>query len=510
MSGNLWQTRVLRQSVILTLIIASAVLPGRAQQAELDVDPVLFTVMAAINAAGYDTELASGNTLPVRRQIREYLAEKKPKSLEGIRDFYAAHRKDNAARDLAQYISLALCLEIFPAADGPDFRYKLRSADLPPDVAELDGIEKLLTQFYRETKLGEILAANRENFEQFLEPYAGPVTLALQEIDAYLRLPRINDTKGRFHVFLDVLGAPNQIHVRSYGNDFYIVLTPSAEAQIDYIRNAYLQFQLDPLVMRHFVEVEKKRSLIDFAQGAGALSEQYKNDFSLLLIASLGKAVQARLAPPKLRAGMIEEATKEGFILAPYFAEKLPEYEKQEQAIRYYLAEMIAGIDLKAETARLDGVEFYPAPRTRKAKVAATPQGAVVERSPAEKTLEEAENFYGAKDYAQAGELFRRALTETNARALKAKAYYGLARLAALGNDPETAVELFERTISEGAEAQISAWAHVFLGRLLDLAQEPEQAQTHFLAARDLPGASPAARKAAEDGLKGIRLTKPQ
>ncbi|MDX2266651.1 MAG: tetratricopeptide repeat protein [Bryobacter sp.] len=496
----------MKQTVIFLLAFASAWAPLRAQQAELDINPVLFTVMAAINAAGYDTELDSPNTLPVRRQVRQFLAEKKPASLDGIRDFYAAHRKENAASDLAQYISLALCLEIYPSADGPDFRYRLRAADLPPDVAELDGIEVLLTQFYRETKLGEILAANREQFDRVLEPYAAPVTLGLQEIDAYLRLPRLNDPKGRFHVFLDLLGAPNQIHVRSYGNDFYIVVTPSAEPQLEYIRNAYLRYQLDPLVMRHFVEVEKKRSLIDFAQGAGALSSQYKNDFSLLLIASLGKAIEARLAPAREREKRIAEATKEGYILTPYFAERLPEYEKQEQAIRYYLADMISGIDLKAETARLDKVEFYPEPKTRLAKVA---PAAPVVKSPAEATLEEAETFYGQKDYPRAGELYRRALTETNARALKAKAYYGLARLAALSNDPETALELFEKTIAEGAEPQVAAWAHVFLGRLHDLAQEPEAARKNFTAARDLAGASPAARKAAEDGLKGVRPTKP-
>ena len=84
-----------------------------------------------------------------------------------------------------------------------------------------------------------------------------------------------------------------------------------------------------------------------------------------------------------------------------------------------------------------------------------------------------------------------------------------MARVAAMNKDPQLAVDLFEKTITEGAEPQISAWAHVFAGRLLDLAQESEAAKKHFEAAIATVGASPASRKAAEDGLKGIQPSRP-
>jgi hypothetical protein len=70
-------------------------------------------------------------------------------------------------------------------------------------------------------------------------------------------------------------------------------------------------------------------------------------------------------------------------------------------------------------------------------------------------------------------------------------------------------VEFFEKTIAEGAEAQVSAWAHVFLGRILDLNERGAEAKTHFESALALAGASPAAKKAAEDGLKGVRMARP-
>jgi tetratricopeptide (TPR) repeat protein len=472
----------------------------------MEVNHNLFVVTAAINAAGYDADLQSNANSPLRAEMRKWVASAKPAVLGQLTEFYAAHRKEDPARDLSQYISFALCLEKYDAADGPQFRYRMRVADLPPDVQELDGFEVLLTRFYRETKIANLIANNQALLDRTLDPYHSPVTLALQQIDGYLRNPRANGVKGNFYVYLDVLGAPNQIHMRSYGNDLFIVLTSSPEPQIEYIRTAYMHFQIDPIAMRHIADIESKGSLIDFAQGAPALDPQYKKDFALLTVACLVKAIDARMMPLRLRQPTIDQALTEGYILAPYFSEQLAEYERQEQSMRFYLPILVKGIDLKKETARLDAVTFANAPRERKAKIAPAP---VVEKSPAEITLDEAEEFYGQKNYQKAGELFRKALEQASTRPSKGRAYYGLARLAALNRDPQAAVDLFERTISEGAEPQVTAWAHVFAGRLLDLAQDTEAAKKHFEAALATTGASPASRKAAEDGLKGTRPSRP-
>jgi tetratricopeptide (TPR) repeat protein len=493
------------------LLLSLATITAHAQNASMEVNPTLFAVMAAINAAGYDADLESPSNSPVRKLIRQYIAEKKPASLDLLTQFYASHRKSDPARDLSQYISFALCLEKKDTPEGPDFRYRLRRNELPPDVQELDGFELLLTRFYRETKLGDLIAANEQYLDRALSPYHEPVTLGLQQISGYLRNPRDTGTKGEFKVYLDVLGAPNQIHVRSYANDFYVVITSSPEPQVEYVKNAYMHFVVDPIAMRSIKEIEAKSSLIDFAQGAPALDDQYKKDFALLTVASLTKAVEARMAPPSRRAAIVETALREGFILTPYFAESLIDYEKQEQSMRFYLPILIQGIDLKRESDRLDGTTFASAPRERKAKLAPRPS---VARDPAEQTLEQAEKLYEAKDFTGASELFRRMLSESNAPAMKARAYFGLARIAAASRDPELAVQMFEKTIETGTnapnmEGQVLAWSHVFLGRLLDLAQEPDNARKHFEAALATPGATTASKKAAEDGLKGVRPQSP-
>ncbi len=46
------------------------------QESQLDGNEALFTVLAAINAAGYDANLDSNANSPVRKRVREALASK--------------------------------------------------------------------------------------------------------------------------------------------------------------------------------------------------------------------------------------------------------------------------------------------------------------------------------------------------------------------------------------------------------------------------------------------------
>ena len=94
----------------------------------------------------------------------------------------------------------------------------------------------------------------------------------------------------------------------------------------------------------------RKRGLADHAQRAPALDESFKSDYLLLVTESLIKAVEARL---DRKPAAVEQAMSEGYILTAYFAEQLPAYLKQEQAMRFYYPDMIAAIDLKREDARL-------------------------------------------------------------------------------------------------------------------------------------------------------------
>lgn len=464
------------------------------EHGQLDASETLFAVLAAINAGGYDADLVSPANHPLRALVRNALAAKALPVMPDLKYFLLKHRKSSPTADLSQYISFALAVK-----GPPDFESRFRTVDRPPDVEALEGFQDLMVRFYREGNIDELWKKSQPAFEQVIARYHEPVSEAILQVNAYLR----NMTSGylgrRFQIYIDLLGAPNQIQVRGYADDFFVVLTPSPEPQIEDIRNAYLSYLLDPTAIKYSDVIDKKRGLIDYAQNARALPEIYKSDFLLLLSKSLIKAIEARLTKGRQQA-MVEEALREGYILTPYFAEQLPAYEKQQESMRIYFPEMVNAIDLRKEERRLQNVQFAAEPHIRKAKGPAAPPSA--ELAGARKTLEDAENLYDHRDLEKAKQAYTRALRETDEQPLHASSYYGLARIALLQRDPELAERLFQKAIESSPEAPVRAWSQVYLGRLSDAAGDRPEAVKHYQEALAVEGASAMAKDAAQKGIQ--------
>jgi predicted negative regulator of RcsB-dependent stress response len=473
--------------ILLVALTARAAAPEKDQ---LDADLNLFTVLAAINAAGYDADLSSPNNSAVRAAVRKELAGKNIPSLPRLKEFYAAHKQTSATADLSQYVSFALSTQ-----GPPTFALKGRTIDWPPDAAPLESLGPILADFFSEAGIQDLWDRDQRDFEKLIEQYHAPVSEAVLQVNSYAR----NETAGVhgrwFQIYVDLLGAPNQIQTRSYANLYYVVITPSAEPRVRDVRHAYLHYLLDPLATRHEEIVMHKQSLAADAMRAPALDPAFQSDFLLLTTESLIQAIECRLDH---RPAGIDEAMREGYILTAYFAEQLPVYEKQEEALRFYYPEMIKGIDPRVEEARIAKIQFDAEPAVRQAKV--VHQQAPPEPQGVYKTLQQAEQLYVDRSLEPARELYLKALEETRDKPLHAKAYYGLARIAALEKNPELADSLFLETLESQPEPQIHACALVYLGRLEDAAGEHEQAKKRYQQALAVEGASPAAHQAAEEG----------
>jgi tetratricopeptide (TPR) repeat protein len=479
---------------LITLLGIAAVRAGAAEQhGQLDASQTLFAVFAAINAAGYDTDLASPANHPLRMAVRKELAAKKLPVLDDLRYFVRSHHKDNSANDLGQYISFALSVK-----GPPDFDFRFRDIDLPPDVEAMQGFAGLMVRFYREADIEELWNRSQPAFDEVIERYHEPVTQAILQVNGYMR----NATSGylgrRFQIYIDLLGAPNQIQVRGYADDFFLVLTASPELQINDIRNAYLSYLIDPTAIKYSDMIAKKRGLSDFAQNA-PLPEIYKHDFLLLLSKSLIKAVEARLTKGRQQA-MVDQALREGYILTPFFAEQLPIYEKQQDSLRGYFPDMVKAIDLRKEELRLEKVQFASAPAVRLAKTA--PVAPPPAPTKVQTDLENAENLYDHRDLEKAKAAYNLVLQETDEKSMHASSYYGLARIAVLERDPELAERLFTKVLESEPEAQVRAWAEVYLGRLSDAAGERDEAMKHYKQALAVEGGSEKAKEAAQKGVQ--------
>jgi TolA-binding protein len=467
----------------------------RPTEGQLDASQTLFTVLAAINASGYDAELDSPANAPIRKQVRDILGAKHLDSVDALKRFFDVHKQADPDAELSQYISFALTIE-----GPPDFQSRMKPEEIPRDVQKLEGLNPLLARFYQEANIEQLWRRSQSAYENMIAVYHPGVSKALLEANAYLRNPTSGFYGRRFQIYVDLLGAPNQIQSRSYKDDYFVVVTPSPEPQIEEIRHAYLHYLLDPLSLRHFEQLSRLKPIADLAAPAPALDNAYKDDFLLLSTECLIKAVESRLAHgAQDRQAIVSQALREGFVLTPAFAEGLMDYEKQVDSIRFYFADLIGRIDLEREDKRLEHVQFAKEAAVKKAKHAPPPPEPVL--TGAAKTLQDAEQLYTKRDLEPARLGYLRVIEQPSASGLHAKAYYGLARIAALQKDPELAEKLFLKTLELSPDKDTMSWSYLYLGRLADAAGDREQAEKNYRSVLAIDGAPASARTAAEKGL---------
>ena len=465
---------------------------GNDPQNQLDSNKALFTVLAAINAAGYDDQIDAASTHVFRHELRTELAARNLASVFELKRFFRDHKLKDPNEELSRYISYALLIK-----GPPDFDYRDPDMVRPPDVTAIEGLSPLLAAFYREANLEEAWRRAQPFFDQMIEQYHEPVSRAVLEVNAYAR----NSTSGylgrRFQIFVDLLGAPNQVQSRSFADDYFVVVTSAAEPQIDSVRHAYLHYLLDPLGIKFSENINKKYAFGDYAEGAPALEEHYKSDFIELATECLIKAVESRL---DRKPAAVEQAWKEGFVMAPGLAEQLAVYEKQDVALRLYFPNLFARLDFKREMQRMAGVEFAASRPSSRIVRAAQPVKPP-ELTGAAKTQADAEQAFTNRDLDRAKQLYLHLLEQTDQQSWHAKAYYGLARVAVLQKDPETGDRLFRKVLELEPDAATKAWSWLYLARLADSQGDRALAVENYRAALAVPDAPETVRQAA---LKGV------
>ena len=118
------------------------------------------------------------------------------------------------------------------------------------------------------------------------------------------------------------------------------------------------------------------------------------------------------------------------------------------------------------------------------------------------RTVMQAEQFYSAADYEQARQLYLKSLEQTGSSTDHARGYYGLARLALRGNNPDLAEKLLEKTLELSPDDPTRAWCEVYLGRLSDLSGDHKKGAGHYERALAVKGISAQALSAAEKGIE--------
>ncbi len=489
---------MLQRIALLTVLCGALIPTASAQQqqgkASLDVSETLFSVITTINVCGYDQDLATSDPLRLRvlaevnREIeKSYSAQQARKN---VCDYYRDHRQSDQSRDLAQYVSLALNL-----GPPPAFTPTISEADLPPDAASILGIQHGLQNFYTGANLHDVWRRHAKEYDALIDANNEAIAKMLLATDVYLKVPVGGYGGRRLSILVEPMAGASRSNARNYGTEYYIVVSPEkGELKIDQIRHTYLHFILDPLAMKRGTTMQRLSPLLDLVKNA-PMDSTYKKDITLLLTESIIKAVEARTEPGKgpdaeqKRQQKVTEATREGFILTPYFYEQLVQFEKDPRALQDTYGDWLHFIDLSREKHRASEIQF-----------ASTSTPDVVSTVKPVNLLDEAEKYFVKGDYARAKEIAQKALDSHSAD--PGRSYFVLARVELSSRNIDGAQALFQKAIESTHEPRFVAWSNIYLGRIFDLKSERDNALKHYRAALDSGDTSSVTKSAAERGLK--------
>lgn len=477
-------------------LLASACVGADTPKVVLDSNESLFTVLAAINACGFDNELGASD--PLREQIRKEISkgiqatdESKAVTQE-MCEFYTEHRQQDPSRDLAQYISLGLYL-----GAPPTFTPKLAEAELPPDARYVVPILTSLRKFYDKVGVHEVWERHHDAYLALTDRYHEPLAKMLFDTEIYLKLPSAGYLGRQFTIYLDAMGAPGQTNARNYGSDYFVVISPgpNSSLKMEQIRHTYLHYLLDPMAQKYPSALQRMQPLLEAVRTA-PLDESVKGDAGLLVTESLIRAIEARTmgtskTPEDERLKMVSQSMSEGLILTQYFYDALIAFEKDPAGLRYAYGDMLGNIDVGKEVKRAAQVEF--AGNAAPELLHLTPHADAQLVASAEKRL-------SAGDLEAARKLAQQALDEKSEDS--GRALFVLAQVATMSKDMEGARGYFQRALEVAQEPKVVAWSHIYLGRIFDLQENRPAALDHYRAALTAGSGLPEAKAAAERGLQ--------
>lgn len=483
--------------LFILLLLGSAV--AQATKAQLEVSETLFSVMAALNACGYDAGL--DNSQPIRLSVRTEVVgatRRSPEAAQTLRAicvFQQDHLPPDPSMDIAQYVSLALEL-----GEPPDFASTLREADFPPDAYRVLGFVPLLQKFYRAAGLHAFWQKHQAEYGALVERFHDPISNTILQSDLYLRMQFSGFVGRRFVIYLEPLLSPAQVNSRNYADNFFLVVSPGQDGSVHLqdIRHTYLHYVLEPLALKHARTLERLDPLLGSVQTA-PMADPYKHDISLLLTESLIRAIEARMLPggknvENARTESVQRSMQEGFILTHYFYGALVNFEKESTGVKDAYGEFLYNISLDQEKKRASDIVFS-------ARAAPEVVSASKQSSHEIHLLDDAEERLSRGDPAGAQRIALHVIKDPQSNEDQGRAFFILARAATLSGDMQGARSYFERSVQAAHDPRTLAWSHIYLGRIFDIQDNREQAMAHYRAALQAGDPTPDTKTAAEKGL---------
>ena len=335
-----------------------------ASTATIDVSEAMFTTMCALYAAGYESDVNPDNWTAFRSEMRERLKGQQGPAVDALKEFYKEHQFRDPAAMLSRFVWFGMV-----SGPAPKFQPVLRRDELPPDVLDLEGFSDILSNYYKEQRIGAIWREVQPLYNREIEKMHDAITQILFTSSTYLRT-LVNPAVPRtFTIIVEPL-VGRITNVRNFEDHYAIVLSGSQEIPTDVVRHAYLHYLLDALPLEYSHVIMVKRPLYEVAAKAPRLAASLEDDFPSWFGECLVRAVEIRLKrmSPSEREAALQNNDVDGYVLVrPLFA-GLTQYEKLEPSFPDYFPDLVRGIDVKTEQTRVAAIQFAPIEGARRAK----------------------------------------------------------------------------------------------------------------------------------------------
>jgi hypothetical protein len=553
-------------------------------------EPRLIIIMAALEAAGFDAVPAGSEPTAFRAQVRKDLAGLDPQLRFRLRAFYERNKLPppaTAADQAARYVSLAFALGPPPLLEAP-----VRSEELPTSLLEVLDFAPLVQEFYRTANIEENLPLYVRTYQaegdRLRRPTAEmvrallsylhtrPITVAMERVlvkapkTGKQNVPKTYTTREharRFFIVPDLLAAPGTINFRVIGDEYYVVLPAGTDPSSSELRRGYLQYIIDPLVLRFNHEIAQRREQIksltaEREKAGGAFSPDIFLTVSRSLVAgadaryeetrkleSLNQEASSKLAAAKddvsrraitkqleVDTSAVADETvarladdyERGAVLAFFFADQLKGIETSGFDVASFFTDMIASFNPVREARRLsDNAETRRrALAARQARLSArrgeieAPVYSEAEAARAAllvKQLGEIEQTLRSKDYTNAEARLKELLKDYSR---EPRIFFALAQTASLAAadaiDEDVQAERLKRALgnyrlaieaaSPETDRALISRAHEAMGRIHAFLEDTAEASKQFdeaIKIGDVPGG------AYKDALEGKRKLAP-
>ena len=376
-------------------------------------DARLIIVMAALDAAGFEPTPAGREPSTFRSLLRKDQANLDASLRDQLTTYYQRHKLPapaTSADQAARYVSLAYALGPPPSLAAPE-----HFDELPAGVLDVLDFGPMVREFYKKSgidgRLPSYVRAAQGESDRLRQSAAEMVRAVLSYLhtrpilvtNERVRVKSPDNKKNaqtaytfrqherRFFIVPDLMAAPGAVNFRVIADDYYAIVPEGTDLSSSELRRAYVQFVIDPLVLKFNKEIaarrEQVKQLIDARAKAGgesstdvftvvsrslvaAADARFEESQRLAQLTNLQRLRLQRARDDAARAAIgreaqmsraaiadetmarLAEAYEKGALLDFYFADQLRDVEASGFDIASFLGDMVASFDPARETKR--------------------------------------------------------------------------------------------------------------------------------------------------------------